>query len=63
MAPAGYVAKGSPLVLLRLDDSGSGNARVLRQKWVGSTLKEEREGGGERELVERKLGRGITFEK
>jgi hypothetical protein len=44
MAPAGYVAEncpiwhhfeGNPLVLWRLDDPGEGNARALRQEWVG----------------------------
>ena len=57
MAPAGCVAEDclighqweeSPLVLWRLDDPGSGNARALKQVWVGrweSTLIEAGGGG------------------
>ena len=44
MAPSGYVAEecliwhhweGSPLVLWKFDDPAQGNARALRQEWVG----------------------------
>jgi len=35
-----------------------GMARTLKHEWVGSRGK----GGRDRELVEGKLGRGITFE-
>jgi hypothetical protein len=73
MAPAEYVVEdclifhhleGSPLVLGRLDDPGSGNARVLRQELVGrwvSTLIEAGGEGWDRGLVEGKLGRRKTF--
>jgi hypothetical protein len=55
--------EGEPLGLWRLNDPGYVNARALRQEWVGkaeSTLIEA--GGGGREFVEGKLGKGITSE-
>ena len=75
LAPAAYVAndsltwhqwKKSPLVLWRLTDLTWGNARTLRQEWVGgwgSILTEA--GGGQRGwgICGGETGKGvITFE-
>jgi hypothetical protein len=37
-----------------------GNARARKQEWVGGLG--SRAGGGYRELLERKIGKGIAFE-
>ena len=72
MVPSAYVAEdgliwhqqeGRPLVLWRLDAPSSGDARVVRQEWVGvwgSILREAGCWAWDKGFVEGKPG--ITFE-
>lgn len=53
------------MALWRLSDPGEGNARALRQEFVGRWGSILIEAGGvrrDRGFMEGKLGRGITFE-